>query len=48
MTAPPETLIERLLLAVVEALKDDDPLLVIGVGENHIEVRWKDEDADQH
>ena len=42
------TLLERLLLAVVEELDDDDPFLVIGVGKNQIELRWEDDDnADQ-
>lgn len=42
------TLLERLLLAVVNELGDDDPFLVIGVGKNQIELRWEDDDnADQ-
>ncbi len=32
---------ERLVIAVVEALKDGDPMLVIGVADNQVSLRWE-------
>jgi hypothetical protein len=31
---------ERLVLAVIEALGDDDPFVVVGVGKCELVVRW--------
>ena len=37
---PKGDLTERLVVAVVEALDKDDPLVTIGVGEDHLDITW--------
>jgi hypothetical protein len=37
MAAP---LTHRLIMAAIDALDDDDPVLVIGVGEHEIKIGW--------
>lgn len=36
-------LIDRIMLAVVKALNDDDPIVQIGVGDRQIVVSWPEE-----
>lgn len=36
------TLTDRIMLAVVEALGDGDPIVEIGVGDNQIVLSWRE------
>jgi hypothetical protein len=38
-------LIERLVLAALDALQDDDPLITIALGEHSIMVAWDEPDT---
>ena len=40
------TLVERIVLAVVEALDEGDPLVTLQVGEGVVNVCWAAEQAD--
>ncbi len=31
----------RLVMALIEALKDDDPKLIIAIGDQELKVAWK-------
>jgi hypothetical protein len=43
VSAEPDRLRDRLVLAALEALTDGDPVLVIGVGDNEVRLGWADE-----
>ena len=37
------SLMDRILLAVVEALDDDDPIVLIGVGDRQLMLSWPEQ-----
>lgn len=37
-----KTLRERLVLAVIEALQDGDPTLIVGIGDQELKIGWSE------
>lgn len=38
---PEKTLRERVVIAVIEALTDDDPFVLVAIGDHEIHVNWE-------
>lgn len=35
-----EPLLNRIVLAAIDCLHDEDPFLVIGIGDNELRIKW--------